>query len=364
MKILTIGAATQDIIIEYHDDLKVSLVTQGTPHVAFREGSKIEIEKLHYASGGGATNSAVSFKQQGFHVSTFFKIGDDAAGKCITQNLEQQEITAHHAVSKTVQTGTSFIIPSSKKDCVIFTYRGANKTIENSDIPKTIFEQQNCLYITSLTDKAADILPHLTHLAQKKIEGACFKVAVNPGISQLTKNIGPLKAALPNIDVLITNSYEMNLFMESLKERFFKSTGVGIIQNGPQLARTVIAHKKITFTFYEYCKEILSYGVKRVVVTDGKNGVYVATRDHLYFHPALPTQAVNSLGAGDAFGSCFMGSLLQGKTTEDAIRSGILNASSVIMQHDAQSGLLTKSEINRYLHDLDNDLLLTFKLNS
>jgi sugar/nucleoside kinase (ribokinase family) len=359
-KVLTIGAATQDIIIEYHDGLDVSIITQDVPHLAFKEGSKIEVEKLHYATGGGATNSAVSFHQLGCNVAAFFKVGNDPAGTCIVESLQHEGIAVHSALSKKEQTGTSFIIPSSKKDRVIFTYRGANTTVEHYDIPELLFDQLNCVYITSLTNKAANILPHLTHLAQKKITGTNLKVAVNPGISQLTKNVAPLKAALSTIDVLIMNSQEMKLFMQSLKPRFFKSTGTGTIPDGPPLARGVISHEKTTFTLHEYFKEILGYGVKRVVVTDGKHGVYVATKDHLFYHPAIPTEVVNSLGAGDAFGSCFVATLLQGKKIEDSIRSGILNASSVIMHHDAKSGLLTKSELKGYLNEFDTNLLKTY----
>ncbi len=362
-KVLTIGAATQDIIIEYHEGLDVALVTQGTPHLAFKEGSKIEVEKLHYATGGGATNSAASFSQLGYEVTTAFKVGDDPAGTCIIESLQNEGIDVHAAVSKKEQTGVSFIIPSSKRDRVVFTYRGANTTLEQRDIPTTLFEQINCVYITSLTHKAADILPHLAYTAQKTISGSNLKVAVNPGTSQLTKNVAPLKATLSHIDILITNSHEMKLFMESLKPRFFKSTGAGTIADGPPLTRGILSYGKITFTLHEYLKEVFKYGVKRIVVTDGKQGVYVATKDQLFFHPSLPTEVVNSLGAGDAFGSCLVANLLRGKTIEDSIRAGILNASSVIMHHDAKSGLLTQSEINGYLTEFDNNLLTIYPHN-
>lgn len=360
-KVLTIGAATQDIIIEYHDKLGVSLVTEGAPYLAFKEGSKIDIEKLHYATGGGATNSATSFKRLGFDVASFFKVGNDPAGKCIVESLEHEGITVYAPVCKKEQTGTSFIIPSSKRDRIIFTFRGANTTICPSDIPETLFETIKCVYITSLTDKAANILPHLTHKAQKKLPGVGLKVAVNPGTSQLTKNAAPLKAALSTIDILITNSQEMKFFMESLKPRFFKSSGIGLLPDGPPLARSILSYEKITFTLHEYFKEVLSYGVKRVVVTDGKNGVYVATKDHLFFHPPLPVEVVNSVGAGDAFGSGLVASLLKGKTIEDAIRCAILNASSVVMHQDAKSGLLTEVELTNFLKDFNTDLLKIYK---
>lgn len=360
VKVFTIGSATQDIIIEYQEGMQISFNKTGTPYIAWPEGSKIEAQKLHYASGGGATNSAASFAQLKCTTSCFFKVGDDAAGKAIREDIAQRGINIHHAVSKEEETGTSFIFPSSKKDRIVFSHRGANQTITKTDIPEKLFGEYDCLYITSLTNKAADILPHITYQAQKRIDKTGIKVAVNPGKSQLMQNISPLKAALAYIDVLILNTEEMKRFMHSLKSRHFKSTGIGIVPNGPLLMQSILSFSDITFTLQEYFKEIFSYNVKRIVVTDGKNGVYVATKDTIYFHPALQIELVNSLGAGDAFGSCFVASLLLGKKIEDAIRYGILNASSVIMHHDAKSGLLTQPELNQFLQTLDKTLLQTY----
>jgi len=113
---------------------------------------------------------------------------------------------------------------------------------------------------------------------------------------------------------------------------------------------------------HEYLKEVLSYGVKRIVITDGKNGVYVATKETLYFHPALPVPVVNSLGAGDAFGSCFVAQLVLGKKIEDALFYGLVNAASVIGYHDAKSGLLSQKKLEEYKKDLNTSFLQTYPL--
>ena len=66
----------------------------------------------------------------------------------------------------------------------------------------------------------------------------------------------------------------------------------------------------------------------------------------MYFHPALETKSViNTLGAGDAFGSTFCGSVFNQHSIEKSIIFGLVNSSSVIGFHDAKSGLLTKEEL-------------------
>jgi len=360
VKVLTIGSATQDIIIEYQEGIQVTINKSGKPYIAWPEGSKIKVQKLHYASGGGATNSAASFAQLGCGTSCFFKVGDDAAGKAIREDVAQRGITVHHAISEQEETGSSFVIPTTKKDRIIFAYRGANQTIKEADVPEEIFGEHDCLYITSLSNEAANVLPHIAYEAQERIQKTGIKVAVNPGASQLKKNSRTLKAALAHIDVLILNTEEMKQFMHTLKPQHSKSAGIGIVPDGPLLMRSILTFKESTFTLQEYFKEIFSYGVKRIVVTDGKEGVYVATKDSIYFHPALQVELINSLGAGDAFGSCFVANLLLGRKLEDAIRCGILNASSVVMHHDAKSGLLSQAELDQFLQSLDNNLLQTY----
>jgi len=359
MKVLTIGSATQDVIIEYQEN---ALMLANPSRTTWQEGSKIEVKKLHRVSGGGATNSAASFTLLGFQTTACFKIGNDSTGQSVLKELADLSVTTHHSVSSSKETGASFIIPTPGKDRVIFAHHGANITLKKEDIPLESFGFYNCLYITSLSGKTADFLPTIAHTAQQRILSRGIKVAVNPGINQLTHNAVALKAALPSIDVLIMNADEMKLFMISLKPRFFRSTGKGIIPEGPELLNTTISYEKISFTLYEYFAEILSYGVKRIVVTDGKHGVYVATKDMLYFHPAAQVTSVNTLGAGDAFGSCFVASLLQGKKLEDAIRCGIINAGSVIMHHGAKVGLLSLSKLGQSLESLNKKLLQIFPI--
>ena len=91
MKVLTIGGATQDSIIEYSEPETLNLQShRGTrSYLLLEEGKKIEVETLGHYSGGGATNSAVTFSRFGFDVATFCLVGNDSAGEFIIQDLEK-----------------------------------------------------------------------------------------------------------------------------------------------------------------------------------------------------------------------------------------------------------------------------------
>ena len=100
-----------------------------------------------------------------------------------------------------------------------------------------------------------------------------------------------------------------------------------------------------------------AHGPNVIVVTNGAEGVYVCDKQTIYFHPSIKITIVSSIGAGDAFGSCFVAQLINKKSIEDALRAGIINSASVIEHLGTQSGLLTQKEITQRLTHLDKSLL-------
>ena len=103
-------------------------------------------------------------------------------------------------------------------------------------------------------------------------------------------------------------------------------------------------------------------GPKVVVVTDGARGVYVATEKQVLFHPSLSVDVIDTLGAGDAFGSCFVGALRRGLSCEEALRCGIVNSASVIGFMGAKPGLLSYDEVEKRACALRPELLLRYEL--
>jgi len=116
---------------------------------------------------------------------------------------------------------------------------------------------------------------------------------------------------------------------------------------------TTVQFADTQFNLRQFFKVVLSMGPKTVVVTDGTKGVFIANQEHIYFHPAVKTKIVNTLGAGDAFGSSFVGALYGGEPIDNAIRCGVINSASVICYPDAKSGLLEKSAIIEEAAKLD-----------
>ena len=363
-KILTIGGAMRDIFIQHErpETLHLHTVDREKTFIILEEGKKIEVQELASYIGGGAVNSAVSFVRLGFSTESFFKIGVEQDGDFILDILKKKGVSIEHVVrTDQVATGTSFIIPSKSGDRTVLVYRGANITLTEKELPKEAIQACDQLYITSLSGPASELLIPITDIAKKYNK----PIATNPGTSQLIAGAETLKKSLSNIEILILNTFEAQLLMASLTAI---PTLSGIIQAQskknliPKLLQEPMDPSTACFILAHYIKEVLSRGPRLVVVTNGAEGVYVGTHDTIYFHPSLPTKVVSTLGAGDAFGSCFVAQIINGKSIEDALRSGIINSISVIEYLDTQTGLLDASELEKRLKKVDPSLLQTFPL--
>lgn len=361
-KILTIGGAMRDIFIHYKNCQMMHLHTdtKDQSFIVLEEGKKIDIAAISYSTGGGALNSAVSFARQGLSVATVCKIGKDQAGNAILDVLKKEKINSNHVIqSNNLMTGNSFMIPCPSGNRAILVYRGANTTLTAQEIPSSAIADTDLVYITSLSSKTKQLLPGLVTLAKKNKK----LVATNPGTSQLIAGADILRDSLDKIDILIVNAYEASLLMNSLTQSTFTTLKKQKEKKNtrlPELLRAPMGSTTACFTLEQYFQEILKRGPTIAVVTNGAEGVYATDGNKIYFHPSLKVNVVNTVGAGDAFGSTFVGQLAQGKSLEDAVRAGIINSSSVLQYLDTQTGLLKAEELEKQLQKLDKKLLKIF----
>lgn len=367
MKIFTLGGATQDIFIHYKDP--ESLVIKNKrgvrSYLLLEKGSKIDVESIGYSIGGGAANTAVSFKKLGFSVAAIIKTGAGKAGQYIQNHLEDYGIDTSCIIKdKKLGTGLSYIIPSFEGDRTIFAYRGANEQLAIVDIPFEKLVNADFLYVTPLTGNSADVLLPVVKFTKKHKT----KIAINPGLWQLTTGCSILAKALKYIDILVVNSQEAKTFLVNLANRLqTKKTKIAIASRGrlqdlPQLIKSLVYIEEINFNLKDFCTEMMHRGPSIVAVTNGDEGVYVAHKDTIYFYPSMPTKVVDTVGAGDAFGSSFAAGIFLGKSIEDALIDGVINASSVIGYEDATSGLLTSKEIMQRERKIDRSFMKKFKL--
>src|SRR6266568_1207711 len=94
VKILTFGAATQDVFLA-GKSLHARRDVRTRDYVEqFPLGAKIEVDNVHFDTGGGATNAAVTFARQGLQVGYVGKIGHDPAGGEVIRALRREGVAS------------------------------------------------------------------------------------------------------------------------------------------------------------------------------------------------------------------------------------------------------------------------------
>lgn len=315
--IITIGSATRDVFLLSKNFR--SYKNKGFPSnkaFCFGVGSKIEMDDIFFATGGGGTNAATTFAQLGLKCACISKVGDDPGGRASLEDLTKLKIdTRYLQKSSQDYTAYSVIISSPKTGRTILVYRGASKKFQPVDIPFTKLGQARWLYVTSLGGNVALLKRIVSSARQRGV-----KVALNPGSGELKQGLTKLKPILTQAEVLLLNEEEARSLLRAKKGE---------------------SRRKIIRTLSGIVKE----GI--VVITRGDKGVMVAARGRLYQAGTLGGRIVERSGAGDAFGSGFITGLIKKDLVEYAIQLGSANADSVIKYLGAKNGLLKKSALGK-----------------
>src|SRR3954463_14300247 len=114
LKILTFGAATQDVFLT-GKALHARRDVRTRDYVEqFPLGAKIDVEEVHFDTGGGATNAAVTFARQGLQAGFVGKIGHDPAGAEVIRVLRREGVGVERVVTDPkLTTGYSTLLVAS-----------------------------------------------------------------------------------------------------------------------------------------------------------------------------------------------------------------------------------------------------------
>ncbi|HOZ53052.1 MAG TPA: PfkB family carbohydrate kinase [bacterium] len=319
---ITIGGVTEDIVFFTSEgvliDNKADILKEKL--LAFEYGAKINIKEFGHYFGGGASNSAINLSGLSFKVACLSRIGQDERGFRILENLENNKVDHNFIeVDKKSDSGFSFII-NNKKDRIIFAYRGANDNFVISKKQEKNIKLAKWVYLTSLPLNCQNSLERI--FLNKN------NIAWNPGISQLSGGVAPIKRFLENTEIFILNKDEaLELIKKTKRFSSLKDNFLADIKN--------------------LIKILKDLGPEKIILTDGVKGAYFFDGTNFFHQKIISNQnKIDSTGVGDAFGSTVVGCLI--KFDGDYKKSmylGVKNVSSVVSLAGAQNGLLSYKEL-------------------
>jgi ribokinase len=352
MNVLTIGGAMVDTIITIASD-KIEQIKMRNAESSFlllEEGHKTEADQIATSCGGGAVNAAIAAARLGHATSTIARIGRDDKARTILDRLGEEGVDLKWIVMDDEEpTGASVIVSSHDRNAAVFTYRGANTRLQASDFSKEAFAGKDLVYVANLSNQSADRYPLIVQRAKEC--GA--RLAVNPGVRQLTARYDDFWLSLKQIDILCINRSEAQTMMPRLLQSFGEGGPALDVKSGepfPPLAKRGLHNGGYEMSLVKFLRALVELGVGAVVLTDGANGAFIAKGRELHYREAQHVVAAATTGAGDAFSATFACYLSKTSDVALALCAAAVNSASVVQYVDTQSGLLTHAALEKELN--------------
>ncbi|NHJ33681.1 MAG: ribokinase [Asgard group archaeon] len=295
-----------------HTDLTIKVKT--LPRI----GESILGESFKKSPGGKGANQAVAAVKLGADVTLIGRVGADLFGKELIKNLMENGIDTKYIIEdRGIFTGIALIMVDEKGNNILAVASGADmrNRIEDIDQVEEII-------------RSADILLTQLEIPLPIVEHA-IKIAFNEGVKVLL-NPAPAqklsKELLEKVYVVIPNENEAE-----------------ILSNGE--IKDLHSSKKCA-------EKLLESGIENVVLTLGKNGVIVATKEDTVHLKGLKVNAVDTTGAGDAFCGALAVALSCGKELKDAAQYANYAGALATTKIGAQEALPTKEELEEFIREV------------
>ncbi|PWU23779.1 hypothetical protein C5B42_02000 [Candidatus Cerribacteria bacterium 'Amazon FNV 2010 28 9'] len=262
-------------------------------------GGKQNVEDAVLASGGAGTNTAVSFARQGLKTACIVELGIDVPAQIIVDDLIKEKVDRSLLVHREGErTGISAVLVANDGSRTALTFRGAAHHLTKENIPFDTLKGVKAIHLSSIGNTQV-ILAIMQFCKLNTIF--------------LSWNPSKMEAE----DVFLRAPNKQELFTDVL---FVNDSEWKGIASQETLVRQV---------------------AKTIVITKGKDGGQtLSTSGDSSYQAEKLENVVDETGAGDAFAAGYTGSILRGKSHEEALSFAIDNATGVVMQMGAKAGLL------------------------
>lgn len=326
--VLSIGTATRDVFLRsrlfkvFRDPGHIEKLGFPTGEAqCFALGSKIDIEDITFATGGGANNTASTFGRQDLKAAALVTLGDDQSADEVLADLKRDRVTAIPIKHKKSHTSYSTILLSQNGERTILSYRDPTQNLRREDVPFGKLKAK-WAYLAPGTIDLETLRAIVDHLAKQKT-----LIAINPSRHFIKYGLQRVRPLLEQMKILILNREE-----------------------GSQL--TAIPFQKEREIFKKLDEVV--QGI--VILTDGASGSLVSDGANLFRAGIFRERRIaDRTGAGDAFGSGFIAGLIHTEETCErgkcgvenvryALRLASANATSVVEYVGAKAGILTRKQ--------------------
>ncbi len=271
-------------------------------------GEHVPVKRFNESPGGSAANTIAGISRLGFRTGFIGAVGNDTDGKIMLDSFKKDNVDVSHVKKSKNKTGIIIGLVDSRGERALYPYPGANNDllVNNEDI--SYADRAKFVHLSSFVNEKQ--LSEQKKLVSK-LKNA--KVSFSPGTLYAELDLEKISAIIEKSFIIFINDDEI---------------------------------KKLTGKNYtDGSKKLLNLGAKIVVVTLGKNGCYIRTKNEEHEIPAVKTRVVDTTGAGDAFNAGFLYGLLKNKNLKECGKLGNKIASYCIQKLGAREALPYKKDL-------------------
>ncbi|MBM3708808.1 MAG: ribokinase [Actinobacteria bacterium] len=280
-------------------------------------GEVVVCQKFNEYYGGKGANQAVGLGKLGADVSFIGKIGNDKYGDSLLKNLKKNNVKIDNVFKdNSMHSGISLIFIDSKGQNSIAHISGANGNLSLADIMKA----RGMLHESDIILLQLEIpLDIVFYIIENYSQGDKTIILDPAPFHSIPGNI------LSRISIMTPNRVEMELL-----------TCIKIKDKNDSLKASSI---------------LLDKGVKNVINKLDNYGVLIASKDSNTFLKSIKVNAVDTVGAGDAFNAGLAFGLSHGKNLIESSEIANLIGAISVTRKGAQDSMPDISEIKRFISE-------------
>lgn len=315
--VLSVGDIVTDAFIKLFDEEAVAFENEQGKWLAIPFGFKIPFDRVEVVEAvGNSPNAAVSFAKLGLKSGLVSNVGGDLQGRDMIAALNKKGVdTRFMRINPGKKSNYHYVLWYKEERTILINHEKYEyhwPRLRKNEIPKWI-------YFSSIGKEALEFHDELADWLE---ENPDVKLAFQPGTFQLEIGAERLKRLYARSEAVIMNREE------------------AVIVTGGD-------HGNI----HDLIDKLHGLGAKIVCVTDGPDGAYASDGANRFKMPPYPDPSPpkERTGAGDAFTSTFVASLIRGNSIEGALQQAPINSMNVVQYVGAQEGLLSYERIEELL---------------
>ncbi|MEU9329021.1 sugar kinase [Streptomyces canus] len=304
------------------------VVTFGETMAALRAQGALRLGGgLGLSVAGAESNVAIGLARLGHRVRWAGRVGADELGALVLRTLRAEGVDIDHAVTDDTDRPTGLLLTEPRLGTLtrVSYYRAgsAGSAVSPADVLPALTPGTRILHLTGITPalsrSATEAVLAAATTAREAGITVCLDVNYRSRLWSTDRARTALRPLLDHTDLLIASEDELPLVLE---------------QPGADEAEAV--------------KGILAAGVTEVVVKRGARGATSVTADGATDRAARQVDAVDLVGAGDAFVAGYLSGLLDGADVPARLHRAVTTAAFAVATRGDWEGLPTRDELGLF----------------